>query len=265
MVETIRGSTPAVSWWRSAAPTSPPAVERHGGQRQPVEDRRQRLSRAHPVLGAAGAGLTVVAPFFTGLFEDLRRDARGGRHRRRHRARRRPCARGALRHAPRRLGRQFVSPPRLHRRGGRPARVTVFGTLPGLFIGIGVSLLLLVYRPSRPYVACARPHARPRGGLPRHRDPRRRATARRHRRPEDRERLYFANAETVRSRIVDAGGAEGVRGGSSMPRRPRSSTSPRSACSSPRTRSCEQRRAPGARPRRRGAGYARVRQRRSAT
>ena len=31
--------------------------------------------------------------------------------------------------------------------------VTVFDTLPGLFIGIAVSLLLLVYRASRPYVA----------------------------------------------------------------------------------------------------------------
>ena len=31
--------------------------------------------------------------------------------------------------------------------------VTVFDTLPGLFIGITVSLLLLVYRASRPYIA----------------------------------------------------------------------------------------------------------------
>ncbi len=31
--------------------------------------------------------------------------------------------------------------------------VTVFDTLPGLFIGIGISLLLLIYRASRPYIA----------------------------------------------------------------------------------------------------------------
>jgi SulP family sulfate permease len=31
--------------------------------------------------------------------------------------------------------------------------VLVFDTLPGLFIGIGVSLLLLLYRASRPHVA----------------------------------------------------------------------------------------------------------------
>jgi SulP family sulfate permease len=33
------------------------------------------------------------------------------------------------------------------------AGVLLFGTLPGLFIGIGVSVLLLVYRASRPHVA----------------------------------------------------------------------------------------------------------------
>ena len=31
--------------------------------------------------------------------------------------------------------------------------VLLFDTLPGLFIGIGISVLLLVYRASRPYVA----------------------------------------------------------------------------------------------------------------
>ena len=49
--------------------------------------------------------------------------------------------------------------------------VMIFGTLPGLFIGIGVSLLLLVYRASRPYVADPRPHARTRRRVPRHRPP----------------------------------------------------------------------------------------------
>ena len=55
----------------------------------------------------------------------------------------------------RRLGRQFgwVARPDFIAAVAALLGVTVFGTLPGLFIGIGVSLLLLVYRASRPYVA----------------------------------------------------------------------------------------------------------------
>ena len=42
----------------------------------------------------------------------------------------------------------------LHRRDRRDARrLRIFDTLPGLFIGIAISLLLLVYRASRPHIA----------------------------------------------------------------------------------------------------------------
>ena len=56
--------------------------------------------------------------------------------------------------------------------------VLVFGTLPGLFIGIGVSLLLLIYRASRPYVAVLGRTPGPGRDLPRRRAPRRRPPAR---------------------------------------------------------------------------------------
>ena len=54
-----------------------------------------------------------------------------------------------------RLGRQFgwVARPDFLAALAALLGVTIFGTLPGLFIGIGASLLLLVYRASRPYVA----------------------------------------------------------------------------------------------------------------
>jgi sulfate permease, SulP family len=82
--------------------------------------------------------------------------------------------------------------------------VTVFDTLPGLFIGIAVSLLLLVYRASRPYVAAL--GRTPEGhyrDIDRHPD----AAA-----PDGvtvlriESGLYFANADTVRTRILDAAG-----------------------------------------------------------
>lgn len=89
--------------------------------------------------------------------------------------------------------------------------VLVFDTLPGLFIGIGVALLLLLYRASRPYVAEL-------GALPgaadgfedlrRHPD----AT-----RPEGvvvlriESGLFFANADAVRTQIARAGDTEGAR------------------------------------------------------
>ena len=40
------------------------------------------------------------------------------------------------------------------------AGVLVFDTLPGLFIGIGASLALLIYRASRPHVACSASRSR---------------------------------------------------------------------------------------------------------
>jgi sulfate permease, SulP family len=168
------------------------------------------------VSGLLAAGLTVVALLFlTGLFEDL------------------PAATLAavviaavieLVDVPalvelydmytRRLGRQFgwVARPDFIAAVAALLGVTVFGTLPGLFIGIGVSLLLLVYRASRPYVAVLGRTPGPEGA---YRDIAIHDDAQ----PPDgivvlrvESGLYFANAETVRSRILDAGCAEGVRG-----------------------------------------------------
>ena len=112
----------------------------------------------------------------------------------------------------RRLGRQFgwVARPDFLAALATLLGVLVVGSLPGLFIGIGVSLLLLVYRASRPHVAMLGRTPGPDGvfhDLERHPDAR----------PLDAAvvlriegSLYFANAENVRARIVDAAGAEGV-------------------------------------------------------
>jgi sulfate permease, SulP family len=87
--------------------------------------------------------------------------------------------------------------------------VLVFDTLPGLFIGIGVSLLLLLYRASRPQISEL---GEVEGGgrfedLERHPDSRRvpgvvvlRVES----------GLFFANAEAVRARVRGAAGEEGV-------------------------------------------------------
>jgi MFS superfamily sulfate permease-like transporter len=88
--------------------------------------------------------------------------------------------------------------------------VLVFDTLPGLFIGIGVSFLLLLYRASRPHVAVL-------GEVPE--APEQYGDVARH--PENRTRpdvvvvrvdagLFFANADWVRARIIGLAG-EGVR------------------------------------------------------
>ena len=102
-------STPTTSWSRSAARTSPPACQRHGGQRQPLQDGGQRVRRrAHTGLRAARGALTIVALlFFTGLFEDLPGDARRRRHRRRDRAHRRGPLVDLYNTYTARLGRQF--------------------------------------------------------------------------------------------------------------------------------------------------------------
>lgn len=89
------------------------------------------------------------------------------------------------------------------------AGVLVFDTLPGLFIGIGVSLLLLVYRTSKPNVATLgrlpgsgawvdierHPEASPPAGV---------AVLR------VESGLYFANAEHVRSRVRQAAATPGT-------------------------------------------------------
>jgi sulfate permease, SulP family len=114
----------------------------------------------------------------------------------------------------RRLGRQYgwVARPDFLAAVATLLGVTVVGTLAGLFIGIGVSLLLLIYRASRPYVAVLGRTPGPDGAyhdMESHPDAR----------PPDgivvlriESGLYFANAENVRSRILGAGGADGVRG-----------------------------------------------------
>lgn len=88
--------------------------------------------------------------------------------------------------------------------------VLVFDTLPGLFIGIGVSLLLLLYRASAPHVAQL-------GRVPGTTD--QYGDLRRH--PENRSPdgvvvlrieagLFFANADAVRKRIMSAAAMPGV-------------------------------------------------------
>ncbi len=80
--------------------------------------------------------------------------------------------------------------------------VPVFDTLPGLFIGISMSLLLLLYRASRPYVARL---GRLRDGV--YADVRRHPDAVA---PEGiallrvEGGLYFANADAVRARLTAA-------------------------------------------------------------
>ena len=113
----------------------------------------------------------------------------------------------------RRLGRQFgwVARPDFLAAVATLLGVLVLGSLPGLFIGIGVSLLLLIYRASRPYVAELGRTPGPGGAyhdIERHRDARA-ADAVVVLRIES--GLYFANAENVRSRIVEAAAADGVR------------------------------------------------------
>jgi anti-anti-sigma factor len=112
----------------------------------------------------------------------------------------------------RRLGRQFgwVARPDFIGAVAALLGVTVFETLPGLFIGIGVSLLLLLYRASRPYVAELGRTPGPDGAyrdLSRHEDARA-AEGVVILRIEG--SLFFANAENVRHRILDAGFGDGV-------------------------------------------------------
>jgi high affinity sulfate transporter 1 len=111
-----------------------------------------------------------------------------------------------------RLGRQFgwVARPDFLAALAALLGVTIFGTLPGLFIGIGASLLLLVYRASRPYVAVLGHTPGPDGAYhdgDRHEDARS---------PDGivilrvESGLYFANAENVRARILEVGAAPRV-------------------------------------------------------
>lgn len=87
--------------------------------------------------------------------------------------------------------------------------VMIFDTLPGLFIGIGVSLLLLLYRSSRPQVSELGevPGGEQFAALDRHADNKRvpgvvvlRVES----------GLYFANADRIRTRVRDAASREGT-------------------------------------------------------
>lgn len=111
-----------------------------------------------------------------------------------------------------RLGREFgfVARPDFIAAIAALLGVTVFDTLPGLFIGIAVSLLLLIYRASRPYTATL---GRVPGSDGRYSDI--------DRYPDNElnehvavlrveSGLYFANAEAIRQRIVAAAQAEKV-------------------------------------------------------
>lgn len=111
-----------------------------------------------------------------------------------------------------RLGREFgfVAHPDFVAAIAALLGVTVFDTLPGLFIGIGVSLLLLIYRASRPYVATLGREPGPDG---------RYSDVERH--PANvvpphiavlriESGLYFANADAIRARIMQAAGADAV-------------------------------------------------------
>jgi len=113
----------------------------------------------------------------------------------------------------RRLGREFgfVARPDFIAAVAALLGVTVFDTLPGLFIGIAVSLLLLVYRASRPYVATL---GRIPGSDGQYSD------VARH--PENdlfehitvlriESGLYFANADAIRQRVLRAAKADDVR------------------------------------------------------
>jgi high affinity sulfate transporter 1 len=163
--------------------------------------------------GLLVAGLTILTLLFlTGLFEDLPEatlaaiviaavvelvDL--------------PALKGLYRVYTWELGREFgiAARPDFIAAVAAMLGVLVFDTLPGLFIGIGVSILLLLYRASRPYVAelGALPAGRF-GDLRRHP----RAT-----RPDGvvilriESGLFFANADPVRTAIATAANRQGVR------------------------------------------------------
>jgi sulfate permease, SulP family len=112
-----------------------------------------------------------------------------------------------------RLGREFgfVARPDFIAAIAALLGVTVFDTLPGLFIGIGISLLLLIYRASRPYVATL---GRTPGEDGHYRDLERHPDAQvpphvAVLRVES--GLYFANADPVRTHILQAAQSDDVR------------------------------------------------------
>ncbi|HEX4305892.1 MAG TPA: SulP family inorganic anion transporter [Solirubrobacterales bacterium] len=166
------------------------------------------------LAGLLVAGLTVLTLLFlTGLFEDLPEatlaaiviaavvelvDF--------------PALRGLYRVYSRELGRDygFAARPDFIAATAAMLGVLVFDTLPGLFIGIGVALLLLLYRASRPYVAelGALSGEGGFGDLRRHPEARPVAGAAILRIESG---LFFANADAVRTRIEAAAAGKGVK------------------------------------------------------
>jgi SulP family sulfate permease len=110
-----------------------------------------------------------------------------------------------------RLGREFgfASRPDFIAAVAALLGVTVFDTLPGLFIGIGISLLL-IYRASRPYIATLGREPGPDGrysDIDRHPDnelPSHAVVLR------IESSLYFANADAIRARIMHAAEMDGI-------------------------------------------------------
>jgi len=134
------------------------AVQRHGGERQPVQDRRERLGRGPlPGLGAGRGRPDRPDP---AVPQRAVRDAARGDP-----GRVVIAAVIELIDIPGLVTLYRVATRQLRGIYGVAARpdflaalaallgVLVFDTLPGLFIGIAVSLLLLLYRASRPHVA----------------------------------------------------------------------------------------------------------------
>ena len=109
--------------------------------------------------GLVVAALTVITLLFlTGAVrEPSRSNARRRRHRRRRRAGRHRCAPPAVcgLHGPARRDLRAGNPRDLIAALAALFGVLLFDTLPGLFIGIAVSVLLLVYRASRPTSPCS--------------------------------------------------------------------------------------------------------------
>ena len=113
----------------------------------------------------------------------------------------------------RRLGREYgyVDRPDFIAAIAALLGVTVFDTLPGLFIGIAVSLLLLIYRASRPYIATL---GKTPGADGTYRDIDRNPDAKAPAhvvvlRVES--GLWFANADNVRNDVLKAATADGTR------------------------------------------------------
>ena len=114
--------------------------------------------------------------------------------------------------------------------------VLIFDTLPGLFIGIAVSMLLLLYRASRPHMAGLAERGRAPGWTSTPPGPGGRTRPRWSCRVES--GLFFANADHVRDRIERAATPARPGSWSSTRETARSSTSARPRCSSSWPRRC---------------------------